>query len=143
MLHCCIQTVCNRPNFQQNLQRSNANSKAKTDRRAAAPTRFNFTAHARARRGASRAYTTSLKRAHRPFRTQDNTSDQEGLGLSPFPVPGRCGGRWNTGPALPATPPSPATGSRTSRRSRTWPRGKCVRQPFRGRGPLILPPTVF
>lgn len=93
--------------------------------------------------GASRAYTTKPKPAHCQLCTGGRTSTRGGLGLSPFRAPGRCGGRWNSGPALPATPPSQATSSRTSRRSRTSPRGKCVRQPFRGRGPLISLPTLL
>ena len=122
-------------NYVQNVQ---TQSQRKT-RQEASPTSSN-SAHAGARPECTlRSRNELITR----FESDDYTSERRGLGRSPFPVPGRCGGRWNTDPALPATPPSPATSCRTSRLSRTWPRGKCVRQPFRGRGPLISRPTVF
>ena len=82
-------------------------------RQGAAPTDFKSTPNAR---GACGTCTTKPNQAHNQFRTDGHTRKRGGR--SPFRVPGRCGGRWNIGQALPAIPPSPATSSRPSRQSK-------------------------
>lgn len=64
--------------------------------------------------------------------------------VSPCRAPGKCGGQWNTGLTLRATPLFPAASCPTSKRSRPWPRGRYAHPPFRGKAfPSRRPTFLF